>query len=131
MKTCTITVYSYEGKTLRGTVSNPYFKKPAVFENAIQFVLLIDELQDTICFPRESMKTRSFSDPEEPKPVYERKTAEEAGMIGRSLASFKLNIMFRQNASWQGNIVWIDNRTESQFRSVLELIMLLDSALTD
>jgi hypothetical protein len=131
MKTCTITVYSYEGKTLKGTVANPYFEEPVVFENAIQLVLLIDELQDAICFPHESMRTRSFADSENPKPAREKRTADEAGMTGRSpLASFKLNIMFRQNASWQGSIVWIDNRTESQFRSLLELIVLLDSALT-
>jgi hypothetical protein len=112
-------------------VTNPYFKEPVAFENVISLVFIIDELQGALNFPQESMRTRSFTESSEAAaaPVA-RKTASEAGMTGKPIASFKLNVMFRQNASWQGGIVWIDTQTESQFRSLLELIMLLDSALT-
>ncbi|MDR1298760.1 MAG: hypothetical protein LBJ84_00720 [Oscillospiraceae bacterium] len=131
MKTSVIAVHSYENKTLKGTVTNPYFEKPAAFDNVIQLIFLIDELQDAINFPLESMKARSFVGSDAPQSANERKTAEDAGLIGSPIASFKLNIMFRQNASWQGGIVWIENQSESQFRSLLELIMLLDNALTE
>jgi hypothetical protein len=133
MKTSVIAVYSYDNKTLRGTVSNPYFERPAAFDNAIQLIFLIDELQDAINFPLESMKTRSFvgSEATPPSKANERKTAEEASLTGQPIATFKINIMFRQNASWQGGIVWIENQSEAQFRSLLELIMLLDNALAE
>jgi hypothetical protein len=131
MKTSVIAVHSYEGKTLRGTITNPYFKEPVAFENVIQLVLIIDELQDSLNFPQESMKTRSFVEEPDGAPASAAvmKTASEAGLTGAPIASFKINVMFRQNASWQGGIVWLDTQTESQFRSLLELIMLLDGAI--
>jgi hypothetical protein len=45
------------------------------------------------------------------------------------LATFSLRILFRQNASWQGSITWCEGRSEESFRSVLELLMLMNSAL--
>ena len=44
-------------------------------------------------------------------------------------ATFALRILFRQNASWQGSITWLEGEAEQSFRSVLELILLMDSAL--
>ncbi|MDR1589140.1 MAG: hypothetical protein LBS51_02995 [Oscillospiraceae bacterium] len=131
MKTSVISVYSYEDKVLRGAITNPYFEQPVVFDNAIQLILLVDELQDAINFPLESTRTRSFATTEGAKLAITRKAAPVADVTGRPLASFKLNIMFRQNSSWQGGLVWIEGNAESQFRSLLELIMLLDGALTD
>ena len=38
--------------------------------------------------------------------------------------------MFRQNATWQGSLLWADEGMEAHFRSVLEVINLMNSALT-
>ena len=46
------------------------------------------------------------------------------------LAPFIVRILFRQNASWQGSVVWVEGRQEERFRSALELVLLMDSALT-
>jgi len=46
-------------------------------------------------------------------------------------ATFELQILFRQHSSWQGLMVWQDRRTEQSFRSVLEMVLLMDSALRD
>ena len=35
-----------------------------------------------------------------------------------------------QDASWQGSVTWLEQGQEESFRSVLELILLLDSALS-
>jgi hypothetical protein len=132
MKTSVISVYSYADKALRGTVTNPYFKDPIAFDNAIQLIMIIDELQDAINFPLESTRTRSFTPMDDGTSLLaSRKVFSGADILARPLASFKLNIMFRQNSSWQGGLVWIENHAESQFRSLLELIMLLDNALTE
>jgi hypothetical protein len=130
MKTSVISVYSYEDKTMKGTVSNPYFAEPVAFENLMQLILLIDELQDSLSFPMESMRARSFVTPESDAPPKTAAHVAGAASANPPLATFKINIMFRQNASWQGGIVWLENSTESQFRSLLELVMLFDNALT-
>ena len=47
------------------------------------------------------------------------------------LATFELQILFRQHTSWQGVILWRERNQEQSFRSVLELILLMDSALRE
>ena len=46
-----------------------------------------------------------------------------------SAGTFALRILFRQNRSWQGSVTWVEGKQEQPFRSVLELILLVDSAL--
>ena len=54
-----------------------------------------------------------------------------AGGGAKPLATFRVSVLFRQNASWQGTLLWTERAVDAQFRSVLELIRLLDSALTE
>ena len=44
-------------------------------------------------------------------------------------ASFLVHVQFRQHATWQGNITWINKGVTQQFRSVLELIRLMTEAV--
>ena len=44
-------------------------------------------------------------------------------------ATFEMRVLFRQHASWQGELLWLEKNTRQSFRSVLEMITLLDSAL--
>lgn len=46
-----------------------------------------------------------------------------------SAATFEMRILFRQNASWQGELLWLEKNVRQNFRSVLEMITLMDSAL--
>ncbi|QHI73906.1 hypothetical protein Ami3637_05035 [Aminipila terrae] len=43
-------------------------------------------------------------------------------------ATFILQIKFRQNASWQGTVQWVEKKQTLNFRSALELIKIIDSA---
>lgn len=45
-------------------------------------------------------------------------------------ATFIINIHYRQNATWQGKIVWADQNKTQYFRSALEMMKLIDSALS-
>jgi hypothetical protein len=40
-----------------------------------------------------------------------------------------VRVLFRQNASWQGSVTWMEGRQEESFRSALELLLLMKSAL--
>lgn len=46
-------------------------------------------------------------------------------------ATFVVRIHFRRNSTWQGTITWTDSKRTQNFRSALELIRLMDSALRD
>ena len=45
--------------------------------------------------------------------------------------NFIINIKETQNDTWQGSIQWIEGKKEENFRSALEMIKLIDSALND
>lgn len=128
-KTSIIKIYSYEHKSPCGIVENPRLKNGRSFHGLTELLLLITQLQDEIGYPQESMQIRTF-----PPQITEESTdpplreADET-WSGKPLATFSLNILFRQNASWQGRVVWLDREMESPFRSALELVILMDSVL--
>lgn len=46
-------------------------------------------------------------------------------------ATFTIQVQFRQNATWQGTLAWMENKKVQQFRSVLEMVKLMDKALVE
>jgi|GEM_PF-1967605 len=44
--------------------------------------------------------------------------------------SFLVKIQYRQNTSWQGTIRWLEGKQTRHFRSCLEMMMLIEDALT-
>ena len=44
-------------------------------------------------------------------------------------ADYEIEIIFRQNYSWQGKLRCVKDNTEAVFRSVLELLIQLETAL--
>jgi hypothetical protein len=54
----------------------------------------------------------------------------ETGVVGAQ-KTFVIRILNQQNATWQGVITRVDKKEERPFRSLLELIKLIDSALDE
>ncbi|MDD3401975.1 MAG: hypothetical protein PHQ72_01280 [Hespellia sp.] len=44
-------------------------------------------------------------------------------------STFIVKILEQQNATWQGNITWVEENREQYFRSTLELLKMIDGAL--
>ena len=97
---------------------------PVAFSGLTQFLLKIDGLLDDNQLPQAYAPPKSFSlflkqeGPDAPPPVPR-----------GARATFELKILYRQHTSWQGVLVWREGRTQQSFRSVLELVTLMDSAL--
>jgi hypothetical protein len=85
----------------------------------------MDSLMDNANFPQHCVAPRAFQSAH--TGFLPQETNEKPS---RPLATFDINVMFRQNASWQGSILWRNRKLESRFRSVLELVGLMDDALT-
>ena len=45
--------------------------------------------------------------------------------------TFEITVRFRQNATWQGQILWVDKGLKMNFRSALEMLKLMDEAVAD
>lgn len=128
MKTTMLRICSYDQKNPVGILENPFWGKDGRrFQNLTQMLFLLDELMDALDYPQRATVPRSMgSTLSWHSMVPERCSKPEHSF----LASFRISILFRQNASWQGSIQWLEQNSVSQFRSALELIQLLDSVLS-
>ena len=88
-------------------------------------------LFDMMDYPQSFAETRTFwkhpcFDEAEPKEIIANSDLPQNGKT----ANFILKVVFRQNASWQGSLSWLNQNKEESFRSVLELLKLIDNALS-
>jgi len=51
--------------------------------------------------------------------------------IGSTKGTFEISVKFMQNSTWQGQIHWIERNQKQNFRSALEMLKLMDEALTE
>ncbi|WP_087065672.1 hypothetical protein [Intestinibacillus massiliensis] len=126
MKTIQICVDAYKGREMSGFVYHQTIAGGRRFDNLMQLLLTVEHILEDMDFPRAMNERRSFS---KSAAVLSQENAGDEPRTGR-LATFFVRMMFRQNASWQGMVTWSEGASEETFRSALELIFLMDSALT-
>ena len=92
----------------------------------------IDEMMNEIDFPQESTVVRSFDPPAQREGQKHRNGKEVKNMTIQDerggQATFIVQIKYRQNATWQGDVVWAEQNRKVYFRSALELMKIIDSA---
>lgn len=118
-----VCVDDYQDGILRGRVSIPFLRAEYPFSNTMDFLKKTDVMLERMKFPTSFSAYQTFDNkaPNE-------KAVKDPVMDGK-LATFLLRVIFRENASWQGSILWMDGRQGESFRSTLEMLMLMDSAL--
>lgn len=123
-RTTVVCVDTYGSGQLSGRLYNPYFPQAVPVRSAMELLLFLDHMLDEMDFPQEFMAKRTFL----PRKAVEVPLCPAGEQKGRT-ATFSVQVLFRQNASWQGRVVWQEgNRTEI-FRSALELLFMMHSAL--
>ena len=119
-------VDSYQDNVLRGWFTNPYLKKPQEFSSLSDFIMKMESMLDLMGLPQSYSANRSF------RSSHTTVAHTAAPNLKRGdKATFCLNVRFRRNSSWQGTLNWLENGSKQNFRSVLELIVLMDSALRE
>ena len=115
---------SYQNGIPVGRIYNPQ-QGSETFQSLTQFLIKMEQMLDESQMPQSYTSKRTFPTVTQPLP-----TVRPSPPIRRgSEATFEMQVIFRQNSSWQGVIVWLEEQLEQSFRSVLELILLMDSAL--
>lgn len=115
-----------------------YETGPVFFKNEYQLLKAMEELMERIGYPQSSVEMRSYSSQngrqqesappvkrERPAPVTDKEMV--LGQRGEK-ATFLIHVKYRQSATWQGEIVWVERGVKQSFRSALELLKLMDSA---
>lgn len=121
----TVCIDSCENGILVGRLYNPFLSEGKPFLSTMQFLLEMEHLLNSMNFPQSSSRIRTFL------PMEDHNTGppERSYRMGE-IATFEMRILFRQNVSWQGSLCWLEAKQEQHFRSVLELIFLIDNALS-
>lgn len=118
-------VDSYQNGVPEGQYHHPCGGESGSFRSLTQLLLKIEQGMDVEGLPQSFQVVRTFFS-------MDVMAEDDCGTIlprtGR-VATFSLHIMFRRNASWQGKLCWLEGGQSQSFRSVLELIALLDSAI--
>ena len=124
-RTTLICIDHFKNDDFRGRICNPCLSGSESFDSLMQMLLKMDALLDEMHFPQSFAAKREFSPVERPLMA----GGEPGGQSG-TIATFAIRVLFRQNASWQGSVTWLEDGREESFRSVLELVFLMHSALT-
>lgn len=124
-RTTMVCIDSYKDGVPTGRLYNPHKSQGSSFRSLTQLLQEMEKTLDDMDFPKAYTVTRAFA----AQP--ERSSGPPGSGPGLgSEGTFAVKVLFRQNASWQGSVTWLEGKREQSFRSVLELILLLDSAMT-
>lgn len=95
----------------------------------------LESAMDRLNYPQKTTDDRSFK-----KRTIEEKSQNNENMVVKYMeekdfsekkgekSTFIVEIKYRENATWQGTVKWVEGGREQNFRSALELIKLIDSA---
>ena len=133
-------IVSYGYTIIKGALHSQYLDTPYEFVCLTQMIDKMEEIFDTKGFPEAFMAPRVFGASKRSGKEHEvdRNVVmkDEVNSIiqpefGSTKCTFEITVRFRQNATWQGQILWAEKNLKQNFRSVLEMLKLMDEALTD
>ena len=119
---------------MTGRLYHRYSKQVIPFVSGEQAVFLMEQLFDSLKFPYPSTLERSFSEELKSAPTSrQERLMNDEDLLSRhgDLGSFIVRVQHRQNSSWQGTLTWMERDKTVHFRSIWEMIKLVESALNE
>ena len=119
------------GGELRGRIYHGYQEEPVSFANIIELIRGAEELFDRIAFPQASTKARTLVENDKhrtmpaARPERVLSPADVLNHAGK-LGTFVTSVRFRQNATWQGEVFWVEKEMRQPFTNTLEFIKQID-----
>ena len=116
-----------------GSFFHFYQEEGVPFNSLGEMLFRMDDFFDRLNFPRRSNNVRSFSgDPiEYRKDTEKEKLMSDSSLLGHhgKQETFIVRVQHRQNNTWQGRITWADKNKTLTFRSIWEMVHLMENAL--
>lgn len=134
-----ICVDRWDNANIAGRIFHRLSPQAVLFQEINELLLEMEKLFDQLGIPQASTENRYFetyqrqgSGADEKK----RQKREELSPMAKDTAqqkgkkaTFVVQVQYRQNATWQGTVVWTEKEETKRFRSALELLKLMDSAI--
>ena len=133
-------IVSYGDSSLNGILYSHFLDTPYEFTNLLQLIEKMESVFDSKDFPEAFMTPRVFGVSARSRNNHERDgniymkdivSSITQQVSGGSKCTFEISVKFRQNATWQGQILWVEKNVKQNFRSVLEMLKLMDEALSE
>ncbi len=130
-----VCVDAIENDDIKGAMWTPYEEDSIPFVNSLDLIMKMDALYDEWDFPQRVSAYRTFGKKDSSKVFHNSNSIRKREPIRTlksyrgEVATFLIQVKFRQHTSWQGQVLWADKKKKMHFRSVLELLKLLGSAL--
>lgn len=124
--------YDYEGK-----IWHQYSDNYLTYKGTMELVQKMDGLYDIWDFPQRSTDCRSFIKKEKAAQTADKRRAgqkmEEHRIRGKQgdLGTFIVQVKYRQNSTWQGEVIWAEGKEKRNFRSALELLKMIDGVIDE
>lgn len=124
------------GVDYEGEIWEEYDTEPKHFTSMLEAVRHIDDFLDELNFPQRAMAPRSFtkaSTVETQRGRHRERVKKMDNLEAKNgeEGTFIVQIKYRQNATWQGQVVWAEQNRKEYFRSALELLRLIDGAMSE
>ena len=129
----------------QGLIYHQYADEPISFNGIASMILEMENLFDEWDFPQRGLAERKFDKKKEShkRPVSGteddrlkmeiisdthgvRNVQNKKGKLG----TFVIQVVYRQDASWQGHVIYQEDNEKLDFNSALELIKIIDRAVT-
>ena len=118
---------------LAGRFYHAYTEEGIPFSNIEEVIFRLEGFYDSLNFPHPTTDSRTFQNRGGQRESRKERTRimndEELLSKHGDLGTFIIRVQHRQNSSWQGRITWMDKDKTVYFRSIWEMIKLVESAL--
>lgn len=125
-------IHSIHGKEPAGQLYHSYQTEPVLFDGYDEMTHRMEALYDALRFPHPATNQRSFTPPQTVRHILERnKIMSDEQLLSKhgDIGTFIVRVQHRQNSSWQGRLTWMEKDQTLNFRSVWEMIKLIESAV--
>ena len=100
---------------IKGRIFHCYTKEAVPFSNVVEMIKIAEDFYDDISFPQAATKVRTFSvnDVKQKKEKLLKVDTQQNIINYRGkTATFIVHVKFRQNTTWQGEVVWAENNSK-------------------
>lgn len=120
-----------DGVNISGRMYCGLEKRGFQFNDIQELILKMDDIMNKIVFPQSTVEKRVFGEKERLLFSLSRQDLLEmrkfmADKEKGNQATFVVQVEYRHDAEWQGNVKWVEGEETHEFKSTLDLIKFLD-----
>lgn len=142
--TIQVFVDDYNNSILKGRIYHLASEKLMSFLGIYDFLSKLESVYDAFSFPQATHEFRKFRKPsllvpntddtgyingDDTEVKIKVKKDKKIKIEPSGKGTFIIRVLYRQNATWQGSIQWVEGKKAVNFRSDLEMLKLMDDAL--